>query len=102
VQTGEIVIGGLSMPHSPRLYGGRLWVLNSGTGELGWIEPGAGAAGAAKFHALAFCRRGLDQVAPLRIIRLVKSTELKFDGALKWSILLSLGRRTGAKCQVAP
>ena len=41
VQTSEIVIGGLSMPHSPRIYGGRLWVLNSGTGELGWIEPGA-------------------------------------------------------------
>ena len=40
VQTGEIVIGGLSMPHSPRLYRGRLWLLNSGTGELGWIEPG--------------------------------------------------------------
>ena len=29
-------------------------MLNSGTGELGWIEPGAGGA-AAKFHALAFC-----------------------------------------------
>ena len=53
VQSGEIVIGGLSMPHSPRLHGGRLWVLNSGTGELGWIEPGAG--GGAKFRVLAFC-----------------------------------------------
>ena len=39
VQSGEIVIGGLSMPHSPRLYRGKLWVLNSGTGELGWVEP---------------------------------------------------------------
>jgi hypothetical protein len=29
------VIGGLSMPHSPRIYAGRLWVLNSGTGEIG-------------------------------------------------------------------
>ena len=35
------VIGGLSMPHSPRLYGGKLWVLNSGTGELGWVDPAA-------------------------------------------------------------
>ena len=42
VQSGEIVIGGLSMPHSPRIYRDRLWLLNSGTGELGWIEPGAG------------------------------------------------------------
>ena len=38
VQSGEIVIGGLSMPHSPRVYRGKLFVLNSGTGELGWIE----------------------------------------------------------------
>ena len=26
------------MPHSPRWHDGRLWLLNSGTGELGWIE----------------------------------------------------------------
>src|SRR5882757_7478493 len=59
VQTGEIVIGGLSMPHSPRIYRDRLWLLNSGTGEFGWIEPGGGGQsmgqGAAKFHVLAFC-----------------------------------------------
>jgi uncharacterized protein (TIGR03032 family) len=54
VQTGEIVISGLSMPHSPRIYGGKLWVLNSGTGEIGWIERGASAEDA-KFHALVFC-----------------------------------------------
>jgi len=30
---------GLSIPHSPRLHAGRLWLLNSGTGELGFIEP---------------------------------------------------------------
>ncbi len=46
VRSGEIVIGGLSMPHSPRLYRGRLWVLNSGTGELGWIERAPRAADA--------------------------------------------------------
>ena len=43
VQTGKIAIGGLSMPHSPRLYRGKLWVLNSGTGEIGSIEHGASA-----------------------------------------------------------
>jgi uncharacterized protein (TIGR03032 family) len=32
--SGEIVARGLSMPHSPRLHGGRLWVLESGTGRL--------------------------------------------------------------------
>ncbi|MGE0845797.1 MAG: TIGR03032 family protein [Flavobacteriaceae bacterium] len=42
VESGRVVCEGLSMPHSPRLYNGQLWVLNSGTGELGRIEPGDG------------------------------------------------------------
>ena len=28
------------MPHSPRWYDGRLWVLNSGQGEFGYIDAG--------------------------------------------------------------
>ena len=40
IPTGEIVCRELTMPHSPRWHGGRLWVLNSGTGELGWIISG--------------------------------------------------------------
>lgn len=38
IDTDEIVAEGLSMPHSPRWHDGRLWVLNSGSGELGWID----------------------------------------------------------------
>lgn len=38
VETGETVCEGLSMPHSPRLHEGRLWLLNSGTGEFGRID----------------------------------------------------------------
>jgi uncharacterized protein (TIGR03032 family) len=34
VPSGETVLGGLSMPHSPRWHEGRLWLLNSGAGEL--------------------------------------------------------------------
>ncbi len=34
VPSGEVVLGGLSMPHSPRWHNGQLWVLNSGAGEL--------------------------------------------------------------------
>ena len=30
------------MPHSPRLYRGRLWLHNSGTGQFGSVEPGGG------------------------------------------------------------
>lgn len=39
VETDEIVLRGLSMPHSPRWYQGKLWLLNSGTGELWCIDP---------------------------------------------------------------
>ncbi|MGD0384448.1 MAG: TIGR03032 family protein, partial [Thermoguttaceae bacterium] len=42
VTTDEIVSEGLSMPHSPRWYDGRLWVLNSGAGELLMIDPASG------------------------------------------------------------
>ena len=38
VDSNEIMAEGLSMPHSPRFHDGRLWVLNSGSGELGWIN----------------------------------------------------------------
>ena len=30
------------MPHSPRWYADRLWLLNSGTGGLGWIDLSSG------------------------------------------------------------
>lgn len=40
IPSGELAATGLSMPHSPRWHGGKLWLLNSGTGELGWIEAG--------------------------------------------------------------
>jgi len=82
VQSGEIVAGGLSMPHSPRLHDGRLWLLNSGTGELGWIEPGAGE-GAAKFHVLAFCPgfvRGLAFHGRHAFVGLSKPRYQRFEG----------------------
>ncbi|MWB77479.1 TIGR03032 family protein [Pseudooceanicola sp. 216_PA32_1] len=42
VPSGEIVADGLSMPHSPRLYDDRLWVIQSGRGEFGWIDRASG------------------------------------------------------------
>jgi uncharacterized protein (TIGR03032 family) len=40
--SGEIVAHGLSMPHSPRLYRGRLWLLESGKGSLATVDPATG------------------------------------------------------------
>jgi uncharacterized protein (TIGR03032 family) len=38
VASGQVVLRGLSMPHSPRLHDGSLWVLNSGAGELWRVD----------------------------------------------------------------
>lgn len=38
VESGEIVLRGLSMPHSPCWHNGYLWLLNSGTGELWRVD----------------------------------------------------------------
>ena len=40
--SGEIVARGLCMPHSPRWHDGRLWLLESGTGQLALIDPASG------------------------------------------------------------
>jgi uncharacterized protein (TIGR03032 family) len=42
VEQNQIVACGLSMPHSPRWYRGRLWVLHSGTGGFGIVDPATG------------------------------------------------------------
>lgn len=42
IQANAIVARGLSMPHSPRWYAGRLWVLNSGSGGFGTVDPFSG------------------------------------------------------------
>jgi uncharacterized protein (TIGR03032 family) len=43
VPCGDIVADGLAMPHSPRWHAGRLYVLNSGAGELLCINPDSGS-----------------------------------------------------------
>ena len=42
VPSGEVVARGLSMPHSPRVHEGRLWLLESGTGRLLLVEAASG------------------------------------------------------------
>jgi uncharacterized protein (TIGR03032 family) len=38
VDSGQLLCRGLSMPHSPRWRGGRLWVCESGSGTLGTVD----------------------------------------------------------------
>lgn len=78
IEDGEIVIDGLSMPHSPRVFGGRLWVLNSGTGELGYVDRPKRS-----FEPVAFCPgylRGLAFHGPHAIVGMSKSRHDSFGG----------------------
>jgi len=50
IASNEIILTGLSMPHSPRFYQGKLWLLNSGTGEFGYVDLDLG-----KFEPITFC-----------------------------------------------
>ncbi len=38
ITTNEVLASGLSMPHSPRWHNGAWWLLQAGTGELGYID----------------------------------------------------------------
>jgi uncharacterized protein (TIGR03032 family) len=58
VPTGEVVLRGLSMPHSPRLHKDRLWILESGVGGLGIANLKRGAVDQVA-HLPGFTR-GLD------------------------------------------
>ncbi|MBL8337277.1 MAG: TIGR03032 family protein [Rhodoferax sp.] len=87
IASGEVVVGGLSMPHSPRLHGGKLWLHNSGTGEFGWVDRQAG-----RFVPVAFCPgylRGLAFTGHHAVVGLSLSrgnrtfSGLALDGALQ-------------------
>jgi uncharacterized protein (TIGR03032 family) len=68
VTTNRVVTRGLSMPHSPRWYDNRLWVLESGRGALCTVDPKTGER-----HDIArvpgFCR-GIDFIGPVAFIGL--------------------------------
>ncbi|MDE2407544.1 MAG: TIGR03032 family protein [Xanthomonadaceae bacterium] len=78
VQTDEIVCEGLSMPHSPRWHNGKLWLLNAGTGQLGWVDfenkafvPHAFVPGFA---------RGLSIIGNVAAVGLSKPRNQRFEG----------------------
>lgn len=68
VGSGEIVARGLSMPHSPRLHRGRLWVLESGRGALSTVDAVSGRV--ETVAQVPGFTRGLDFVGPFAFIGL--------------------------------
>src|SRR5262245_13551111 len=78
IENNEIVCEGLSMPHSPRWSNGKLWVLNSGTGYLGWIDFDN-----KKFVPHVFCPgflRGLAIKGDYAAVGLSKPRYQRFEG----------------------
>lgn len=78
VKSGEAVVEGLSMPHSPRVHDGRLYVFDSGRGELGRVDLAAG-----RFEPLLFCPgylRGLAIRGRTALLGLSKPRDRTFRG----------------------
>lgn len=73
VPSGRIVTQGLSMPHSPRVHGGRLWVLDSGRGTLAVVDRASGER--RDVCALEGFTRGLDFHGTLAFVGLSRVRE---------------------------
>jgi uncharacterized protein (TIGR03032 family) len=70
VDSGETALRGLSMPHSPRVYRERVWLLESGTGGLGTVDlPTAKLETVVRLPGVT---RGLDFVGPFAFVGLSK------------------------------
>jgi uncharacterized protein (TIGR03032 family) len=95
VPGGRVVASGLSMPHSPRVYQSRLWLLNSGAGMFGSIDPSSGT-----FVSLAFCPgylRGLAFAGDYAVVGLSRPRHDKTFGGL--ALEQELARRDAeARC----
>lgn len=82
IESGAVVCKGLSMPHSPRWHLDRLWVLNSGTGEIGAIDLDVDDP-QERFVPKAFCPgfvRGLGFAENYAFVGLSKPRYERFTG----------------------
>jgi len=96
VRTNEVVCSGLSMPHSPRWYRKKLWLLNSGTGELGSVNFKTG-----QFEPLCFVpgyARGLAFHGKYALVGLSKARNKSFSGLALDDALAE--RKAEARCGI--
>jgi len=80
VPSGEAVLRGLSMPHSPRLYQGQLYLLDSGHGGLLRVDPLSGQR--CTVANLPGFTRGLDCFAGYAFVGLSQIRETAVFGEL--------------------
>lgn len=78
ISSNQPVVEGLSMPHSPRWYRGRLWLIDSGRGEFGWVDAASG-----RFQPLTFLPgygRGLAFWGDVALVGLSLPRDKSFTG----------------------
>jgi uncharacterized protein (TIGR03032 family) len=98
VDSGEVLCRGLSMPHSPRWYGGLLWVCESGSGTLGIVDPKSGRYEAVA--ALPGFTRGFDFVGDLAFVGLSQVRESAVFSGISITERLAPEERTCGVCVV--
>jgi uncharacterized protein (TIGR03032 family) len=98
VESGTILCRGLSMPHSPRWRGGRLWVCESGSGTLGTVDLDSG-----RYEAVATApgfTRGLDFAGQLAFVGLSQVRESAIFSGIPITQRLAPEERTCGICVV--
>jgi uncharacterized protein (TIGR03032 family) len=98
VASGEVITRGLSMPHSPRWYAGRLWLCESGTGTLGYIDPRTG-----RYEPIAEVpgfTRGLEFAGGLALVGLSQVRESAVFSGIPITDRLAEDERTCGVCVV--
>ena len=78
IDTHDIVVGGLAMPHSPRWHDGRMWVLQSGLGTLSTVDLAAGTV--TEIAKVPGFTRGLAFIGRYALIGLSQVRESVFAG----------------------
>jgi len=97
VTNNQVVCEGLTMPHSPRVIDGELWLLESGTGFLGRVDCQRG-----KFEPVVFCpgyARGLTFVGKYALVGLSQCRQERTFAGLPLEKNLS-DRKGEAMCGV--
>ena len=97
VRNNRTVLEGLSMPHSPRVHQGKLWLVDSGSGNFGYADLAHG-----RFEPIAFCpgyARGLAFIGDFAVVGLSKPRENKTFSGLALDDRLR-EKNTEARCQL--
>jgi uncharacterized protein (TIGR03032 family) len=98
VPSGDVVVRGLSMPHSPRWHAGRIWVCESGTGTLGFLDPNT-----MRYESIAAVpgfTRGLDFAGDLAFVGLSQVRESAVFSGIPITERLKESERTCGVCVV--